>query len=136
MTATMTATVAHKKVESFATKTAKTDARVIESIKIGQAVRQGDVYLTAIKPTKEHAKMPAYLSDQLAPGNTMGSRHMISGDVKMFKDKDATVFTGPVIVAKERFKVTHPEHAHFDMPAGTYQVTYQLDWQTQNRVRD
>ena len=45
---------------------------------------------------------------------------------------------GPVIVADEAFTLTHPEHAHHRLPAGIYQVGYQLDVSEQERraVRD
>jgi hypothetical protein len=46
------------------------------------------------------------------------------------------MFTGPIIEATEAFMIQHPEHAHFQLPAGTYQVTYQLDFATRERVRD
>jgi hypothetical protein len=48
-----------------------------------------------------------------------------------------TELVGPLVVSKDRFELTHPEHAHFSLPAGTYQVIYQGDWQGQmNRARD
>jgi hypothetical protein len=49
---------------------------------------------------------------------------------------DAAQMLGPVVVACGPWTVTHPKHSHHDMPAGTYQVTYQLDRQTHRRVED
>jgi hypothetical protein len=136
MTATATASKAHATVHDFATKQASDKMRVIKEIPVGKCVRQGDVYIKRINKPKDLKDMPAFNETQLAPGNTMGSRHMVTGDVKMFKKADADQFTGPVIVSKTGFTVTHPEHAHFQLPAGTYQVTYQLDWATQQRAKD
>lgn len=112
------------------------ECRVIKSIKIGDAVRQGDIYIRRVDP--KHAKGGLLKTLQLAPGSNSGSRHCVEG-AECYAGADEKInnaVRGPVIVAKDRFKVTHPEHAHFDLPKGTYQVTYQLDARTLQRVRD
>jgi hypothetical protein len=43
---------------------------------------------------------------------------------------------GPMFRLFSRGTVTHPEHAHISLPAGTYQVTHQMDARTLQRVRD
>ena len=129
------------KVEAAA-KSPNTETRRVEKIEVGQAIRQGDIYLTRIndghpvgKRRKDH---------QLAPGTSQGSRHIVEGaGVKVFEPgplrsslvaPDALL--GPIIVAEQAFAVTHPEHAHFDLPPGTYQCTFQKDARTLERVQD
>ena len=125
------------------TETAKTvntqEIRHIESMEISQVVRQGDVYLHRVKD--KHKRGAIRTSRQLAPGVTMGSRHVAEGDVTIYEGttdppKTTRLEIGPVIVALDRFTVTHPEHAHYSLPSGTYQVTYQLDPRTNQRVQD
>lgn len=139
MATKMTAEQAHKLVEAYGEK-ARPDIRVVKNMKVGQVVRQGDVYLKMIKSPEIDESYAEYRNNQIAPGNTKGSRHIVSGNVKMFIKKEMSrqdnATTGPVISASEEFCVTHPEHAHMQLPAGDYQVTYQLNFAQQHRVRD
>lgn len=69
---------------------------------------------------------------QLVPGQSVGSRHTIASEdrasVTIYAPGDgASPLIGPVIVATDRFVVTHPEHAEHSIPAGVYQVVYQRD---------
>ena len=79
----------------------------------------------------KHAK--ATKNRQLAPGVSKGSRHIVSEGPTLFEAPNAGswrgVLNGPLVVSKERFKLTHPEHAHFELPAGSYAVFYQADVQ-------
>lgn len=131
----------HEKITQAAKQFATTDTRIIpDSMKVGQSIRQGDVYLTRIaKIPKEHTKVST--NPQIVEGSTQGSRHLLrESDMKhikvLFNPSNNTPTLGPVIEATERFQLTHPEHAHFDMPAGIYSVTYQMNWADKERVRD
>ena len=132
-TATLTAAEAHITIEDFAKSKADSKVRVVPSIPIGKSIRQGDVYLTRIKSLPKDFVETDNM--QLAPGTTQGSRHIMV-NAKVYKNPKARNTEGPIVVAKERCLLEHPEHAHFDLPAGTYQVTYQLDYATQQRVND
>jgi len=129
--------------ESGRRLTNKAEPRVIStpSAKINEWVRQGDVYLIRIEK-KPKGVAPTAVR-QLAPGTTQGSRHCVSAEVKCFAQTETFVehmgrrlLAGPIIVAKDRFTVSHPEHDWHDLPAGTYQVAYQMNWQQQRAVRD
>lgn len=143
MNATLTALQAHQQIEEFA-QSAPAEMRFVpDGMAHPQWVRQGDVYLEAID------KVPADCDQettnrQLAPGETRGSRHIIEGNVKLFVSSAkqpvrqfgaGDVLVGPVIVAHERCTLTHPEHAHFSLPAGTYQSYYQMDARQAERTR-
>ena len=141
MSLVITALEAHQQIEHFA-QSAPTEMRNIPdgSMPPGKWIRQGDVYLMAIE------KVPMECDEetanrQLAPGETRGSRHIIEGNVKLFVQsgrkavRQQDVLVGPVIIAKERCTLTHPEHAHFSLPAGTYQSYYQMDARQAERTR-
>jgi hypothetical protein len=122
----------------------------------GAATRQGDVYCHPIKSRPAAWSVEnAGNSRQVATGQTVGSRHMAEGPVKIYwpeKATDAAAMCpvrmdkldrslipealGPVIVAEGPWTLTHPEHAHHAFPAGTYLVTYQIDLRTLRRVVD
>ena len=116
------------------------EIRRIEKIEPGQVVRQGDIYIHRVAATHRHGK--ASKSRQLAMGETMGSRHIAEAPCKVFTGttlpegcNDRT-FLGPMVKSDERFTITHPEHAHVDLPAGTYQITHQMDARSLQRVQD
>lgn len=142
MSSTVTALEAHHQIESFA-KEAPTEMRFVpDGMKHPHWIRQGDIYIEAVN------KLPLSFDQetsnkQLAPGENRGSRHVVEGDVKVFLQSNPSsndfsrdgVLSGPALVAKDRFKVTHPEHAHFSLPAGTYRVYYQMDARQAERTR-
>jgi hypothetical protein len=120
---------------------ANNEVRVIseDAMTVGKTIRQGDIYLTRIGAApKGLTPYPANESGyQLAPGSTKGSRHCVSKtNVEAFTQEKPGIIDGPIVVAKDRFSLTHPEHAWFDLPAGTYKVTYQLDFVRQQRSKD
>lgn len=132
----------HETIHAITESAAKANTqavRHIEMMPIGAVVRQGDLYLHRV--ADGHSRGAVRASKQLAPGVTMGSRHMAEGKITLYEGTAAPPRTnrpeiGPVVVALERWAVTHPEHAHYSLPAGTYQVTYQLDPRTNQRVQD
>src|SRR5581483_12267114 len=126
-----TATETFTKIQNAAQKTVPS-LRIIDEMKTGDVIRQGDIYIERLArlPEKRGAKTTV---TQLAIGQTQGSRHIIDpkpiGLVIYAPRPGATPLEGPIVSSKRnRFRLTHPEHGHFDLPAGVYQVTYQRDF--------
>lgn len=118
---------------SASAKTHTADERMVRTIVAPQWIRQGDINVQRVaddaprgKPTTER---------QLAPGTSKGSRHTVSGEVRVFEPAVADPLTGPIIESDERFVVEHPEHANVSLPSGTYAVTYQRDFAQEERAR-
>jgi len=111
------------------------EIRYVQEIKEGQWAHQGDIALIAI-PSLPKGKEIKEL--QLAPGTTKGSRHILSDFVGTIVNHSSQELYGPAFEAKERFTLTHPEHAHYSLPAGCYQVIYQQNNELEElrRVRD
>ena len=140
---TITPTQAHERIVAAAAKPL-TEVRRVPSLAIGEHIRQCDVYLQRIKSC--HPKWLETKERQLAPGNSAGSRHVITGpSVQVYAPPAGQTvdrrgnhprLLGPQINAPEGCTLTHPEHAHFELPPGSYQVSYQLDWAQQQAVRD
>ena len=121
---------------------AQNETRFLSKIESGQIVRQGDIYIHPVEATHKHGDL--LKSNQLAEGNTKGSRHVAEGSsVKCYQGtalpsyfKGNTWFMGPMVESPERFTITHPEHAHVSLPAGCYQISHQMDAASQQRVQD
>ena len=134
MAAKLQAEQAQLKIERAAEK-AVARLREIKAMEVGQAIRQGDIYVTRIDA------LPKPLGGvtaerQLAPGTSRGSRHCVEGEVTVYlPPAGADALTGPVIHALGRCTITHPEHAHFSLPPGFYQVTYQRDFGREELAR-
>ena len=127
-----------KKITEFASNPLG-EMRVLDSVPVGKHIRQGDVYVKRIESfNKEGYKLTQ--NRQLAPGSTMGSRHTVSDAVNVYEKPDQSAakpknefgfsVAGPVIEADTRFTISHPEHASFSLPAGCYEVSYQVDTKT------
>lgn len=133
---TLTAAQAHQQVEAFAQQ-APTEMRKIPdgAMPPGKFIRQGDVYIEAITEIP-FAYDTLTENRQLAPGETRGSRHILEGNVKIFVNKNnRDVLAGPCFSCTERVLLTHPEHAHFELPAGNYRVLFQMDARQAERTR-
>lgn len=115
---------------------ADAETRFVREMTIGDHVRQGDVYVIACERTTARGDLTA--DRQVAPGNTLGSRHVAEGDLTVYARKagEKDVGFGPVIVARKEWRLTHPEHAHFVFPEGCYQIRYQIDERTRRAVQD
>jgi len=136
-----TAEQVHSKIVSDASERAVPDVRAILAIKVGQAVRQGDIYIHRVD--EYHPRGAAARNRQLAVGTTQGSRHVAEPPAIVYEGAERPKWCtgqllGPLFVVPQgqRCVVSHPEHAHVDLPAGTYQVTHQMDARTLDRVRD
>ncbi len=127
------------------------EARFISIISIDSAVRQGDIYVHRV--SDDFARGDVLNTLQLVEGTSKGSRHCVSANdadgVTVFsgqrlpyyvmQNQNETVkkaFMGPLIKSTNRFTIEHPEHAHICLPAGTYQVSFQVDARTMKRVLD
>lgn len=139
-TKTKTAATAWNKITEDAIAKALDSKRIIHRMKVGQVVRQGDVYIHRVAST--HPRGKGLKSHQLALGNTRGARHIAGHNVEVYEGVQlppsckSQTFLGPLVVAKERWDVAHPEHADDELVCGTFQITHQLDARTGARVRD
>lgn len=139
MTTKLSAVEVHETIVREAKAKAVPEVRRIEKIGMEKVVRQGDIYIHRVPAS--HARGKA-TGRQLALGNTQGSRHVAEAPSKVFVGTTLPIgcqprtFLGPLVESDERFTVTHPEHAHVSLPAGTYQVTHQMDARTLARVAD
>jgi hypothetical protein len=130
----------HAEITEKAKEKAVTEIRHVEKIEVGQAVRQGDIYVHRV--SADHPRGKKLENRQLALGDSQGSRHVAELPADVYEGSalppgcDRDTFLGPVIVSLGRFKIAHPEHAHFSLPEGTYQVTHQSDARTKKRVVD
>lgn len=103
---------------------------VVEAIKVGEMVRQGDIYIKRLAKAPTGCTLDTKNAEgKLAEGETQGSRHYIAAEdrasVKLFTLDNANALDGPILEAEKAFRVTHPEHGDVTVPAGTYAITYQ-----------
>lgn len=134
-----TATKEFKAIQQHAESIKNDEAHTLETMSVGDCWYQGDVRimrLPALPPNCEPIKGEA----QLAPGNTQGSRHILSSlaGIEMFRLADATPLDGPVFKADRPVTVTHPEHGDLTLnEPGIYGVTYQRQFAEElRRVAD
>lgn len=126
---------------------ADVEVRIARRVEVGTIIQQGDVYVTRMPD--DHPRGKRLRTQQVAVGTNIGARHVAEGEsVEVFAGKKlpegASVpewatendMLGPVVVARGPWTLTHPEHAHHALPAGVYQVTFQLDYSTRRRVVD
>lgn len=116
-----------------------TEPQKVGSPSLGDVVRQGDIYLVCIDCLPSKGKDSD--NRQLAPGNTQGSRHILSGDVKIVsghKTEYHEALSGPAFQCVGDVTVTHPEHTHVVLPKDTcWQVVYQVAYDEEiRRVQD
>jgi hypothetical protein len=134
------AATAHAEIERLAKEKAVPELRYVERMEIGQVVRQGDIYIHRVADS--HPRGKRLESHQLAIGETTGSRHTVEAHAEVYEGTTLPdycspgTFLGPLVTAKERTLYPHPEHAHYSLPRGTYQVTHQMDARTLERVKD
>ena len=140
-----------KAIEAVFTHSTVTSKR-FASLQIGESLRQGDIYLTRVP--LDHPRGKPWGSRQVAVGNTVGSRHVATGNVDVFAGNPEALAkyrpgfnsdqlracTGPVVVAKDGdWDLEHPEHPHHGLMASEpicIQVSYQWNSQTMQAVQD
>jgi len=116
------------------------DVRICKNMQIGKVVRQGDIYIHRVDD--DHVCGKISTNNQLAIGNSKGSRHIAEHPAKCFEGTEApkychrTTLLGPCVKSEQDFIVSHPEHADVHLSGGTYQITHQMDARTLDRVRD
>lgn len=143
-------------IEKIAAEAAtnRNEPKFVRVMHIHDIVRQGDVYVECIVEP-----IPGKLRghNQVAVGNTVGSRHVAtcgvaqekeggrgkpSETLKVYELSPTRGFgmiigaAGVYVHSTERWTLTHPQHANITFPAGWYRVGYQLDMNTQRAVLD
>src|SRR3990167_464200 len=119
--------------------------REVRGLKAGECYRQGDLYV--FKVADSHPVGSELKRHQLADGISIGQRHCLVGDFKVYEGKKA-----PTGIADLQARAwlgyafdvltpgainTHPEHDNFRlMECGRYQVVHQVDYMTLRRVAD
>lgn len=132
---------------------ANPDLRVVEvpHLKQGECYRQGDLYI--FKVADDHTVGRELDRRQLADGESIGQRHVVLGDFKVYEGvkapelpegygtiNDIHVRAGlgyAFDILSKGSRNGHPEHSHFVFnQCGRYQVMHQTDLQTLRRVAD
>lgn len=130
----------------------KAATEIIGTSSVGDVVRQGDLYLVCLDRVPD--VKPANTL-QLAPGSTQGSRHVATGDCKVYQPKEVaeiaakinqavkganvpTQLIGPVVHCIGPATITHPEHGWKTLPADSWwAVVYQRQFAEEiRRVQD
>lgn len=121
--------------------------RDCRALQLGQAAQQGDVYIHRVGD--EHPRGAKRSTAQVADGESIGARHIMTGDFETFNgvqlpsyaklhpDVDEGEYLGPVVeVGAGGARLTHPEHADYLLGPGCFQVSYQVDVEGRARVAD
>lgn len=131
---------AFREVKEHAEKIKSGEPQVVGTMSPGDTQRQGDVYIVCLGPKNsgvlaQLGNLTPIAERQLAPGETQGSRHILEGDVRLFRatepGKVAAVINGlvkgaavqealigPVFETGAKTELTHPEHGNFKYPEG------------------
>ena len=155
-TATKTKQRTRKAAQPIPEKIVNNAPKLHEDFPVGAVSHQGDLIFVRIENLPKSAK--PRLNQQLADGNTQGSRHILTPHAKAFDCDLAEVqksiktatkcdvgesLIGPVFVSPDNpsaHDVTHPEHGHQGFEAGAViACVYQrnLDaMQKEQRTRD
>jgi len=137
------ATEAFEVVLQSAQSATNLDVRDARCLKVGDIVRQGDVYFHIVPESFPHGAARA--DRQLAVGTTQGSRHIAEPPAEVFEGTtlpnvcDRGTFLGPFFrtAPGEDMQVSHPEHAFTLFGDGQcVQVTHQTDMITRQRTAD
>jgi hypothetical protein len=129
---------------------AETTERDNRGMKVGDVAHQGDVYVVRVEKREDVYRLNRLLGParergektgnrQVAPGETMGSRHVVAGKgVTMYAPAPgASPLEGPTIEAEREWSLDHPEHARHGFGPGTYVVTFQRELAEEiRRVQD
>lgn len=112
---------------------------------VGDAVRQGDLYLIVVNSVPENYKRDLKTSNQLVPGQTQGSRHCLDSldGVEIFLpvNWNEDSLDGPCLVLHKERTVLHPTHGAVTIaPGHTIQCVYQREYDKElareRRTRD
>lgn len=130
--------------------------RVVEipELKTGECYRQGDLYI--FKVADDHPVGKELDRRQLADGQSIGQRHVITGgEFKVYESVKCPVlprgygeieelnaragkgYAFDILKLDDDARNAHPEHSHFVFKqCGRYQVHHQTDLYTLERVAD
>lgn len=116
----------------------------VPELKTGECYRQGDLYV--FKVDDNHPVGKELDRRQLADGQSIGQRHVLLGEFKVYEgikapkginDLHARAGLGYAFDVLGECTNAHPEHSHFQFQQrGRYQVMHQMDLQTLRRVAD
>jgi len=112
-----------------------TKDRIVSRFVIGKHIRQGDISIIRLDalPNRE---MDRTQERQLVAGNTLGSRHTLTGEAEIYCLRNAGPLEGPVFLAVDNVRIAHPTHADVYLPdGGTYSITYQRDFAAEEVAR-
>lgn len=135
----LTAQKSYERIVSRAEAIKSDDHHRVETMSTGDAWRQGDVYLVALRGIPAGVQRVDKPELQLAPGTTQGSRHCVESlaGIKIYRAGSATPLDGPIIDAPQGCRVNHPEHGDVSLPPGIYGVVYQRAYAEElRRVQD
>lgn len=114
-----------------------------QKIGMGEAFRQGDLYMVRVK--KNHPIGQEVHRNQIADGVSIGARHILFGKFKVYEGSKpkfvnemyAKVSVGYAFDVEENTVLKHPEHDNyvFTFPS-RWQVLHQVDLRTLSRVAD
>ena len=128
------------------------ETAVLETMSLGDVVRQGDLYVVAVKAIPRGARPTT--ERQLVPGSTQGSRHTLQGKCSVFTTKPEAAMVaireavgrnlelfpqllGPMFRCPQPVELAHPEHGNRILPAGCYATVYQRAFAEEiRRVQD
>ncbi len=136
-------------IETITNHKPDVEMRIARRLEVGTGIQQGDVYVIRMPDKTPHGALRG--SNQVALGTNIGARHVAEGPrvrvfesvagmcnhiIEGFSENQITACAGPIVEAEEPWVLTHPEHAHHTIPAGTFQVFYQWDEVRMGRVAD
>lgn len=135
-----------EKIQELANENQENDLirkQEVPDMRVGQAYRQGDLYIFRV--ADDHPVGTVINRRQLADGESIGARHVLLGDFVIYegvKPPDGVNVAHVRTCLGFAFDVTggctnaHPEHSHFVLPKGRYQVWHQIDLRTSQRAAD
>ena len=133
-----------KELQEKAVELNKEDIRIIndKTVPLGKVFRQGDLYLFHV-PIIHEVGEEIHIR-QLADGVSMGARHILKGNVKVYQGVKHPSGVNNRYPLGYAFDVDdavlqHPEHAHGEFcykKTVRFQVLHQMDMQTMKRVFD
>lgn len=115
-----------------------------DKIKIGEAIRQGDLYVFRV--SNDHQVGEQIKRNQIANGVSLGARHILNGDFIVYQGVQgpdalnivhARVSVGYAFDVKTGTVLGHPEHDNYVFKCpGRWQVVHQIDIRTLRRAAD
>jgi len=131
-----TATEVYKKVKETAETHKNDSVQDCTKMKVNQIARQGDLYIQKTGNVTG-LKEKTVTTNQLVPGQTMGSRHCLDSlqGIKFYTSSRSSALMGDTLEATRAFQVNHPEHGDIKFSAGCYRIGYQKDHAAEEKRR-